>query len=173
MSELEATGARVITPLVVVGGAAVFLLALAGIGNALLSHARMPAILQNTAVVLHLITVMLALPLGLSQLVLPKGTMRHRTVGYIWCALMTVTALVSFAVHTLLPSWPFSPIHLLSALTLVTIPGIIYFARTGQVGRHQRSVLFLMVGGLVVAGFFTLIPARALGQLVFRLFAGL
>ena len=172
MSEQGDARAQIITPVVVVGSAAVFLLALAGIGNALLSHAHMPAILQNSAVVLHLTTVMLALPLGLSQLVLPKGTLRHRTVGYIWCALMTVTALVSFSVHTLLPSWPFSPIHLLSALTLVTIPGIIYFARTGRIDRHQRSVLFLMIGGLVVAGFFTLIPSRALGQLVFRLFGG-
>lgn len=162
--------AGVVTSLVVVGSAAVFLLALAGLGNAWLSHARMPGILKNGAVVVHLTTVFIALPLGLSQLVLPKGTLRHRTIGYIWCALMVVTALVSFAVNTLTPQLPFSPIHVLSALTLVTIPWIIYAARTHRVAQHQRAVLFLMLGGLVVAGLFTFLPSRALGQLVFRLF---
>lgn len=159
-----------VSALVVVGSSAIFLLALAALGNAWLSHARMPGILKNGAVVVHLTTVFLALPLGIAQLVLPKGTMRHRIVGYVWCVLMVVTALVSFTVNTLTPQLPFSPIHALSALTLVTIPWIIYNARTHRVAQHRRSVLFLMAGGLVVAGFFTFLPSRALGQLVFRLF---
>lgn len=162
--------AEPMTALVVVGTSAVFLLALAGLGNAWLSHVAMPAILKRGTVVLHLTTVFMALPLGISQLLLPKGTLRHRVVGYVWCVLMVVTALVSFTINTLTPQLPFSPIHALSVLTLVTIPGIIYNARTHRVAQHRRSVLILMAGGLVVAGFFTFLPARALGQLVFRLF---
>jgi uncharacterized membrane protein len=150
------------------GTAIVLLLATAGIGNALLTAAPMPPAFGKAAVIAHLATVFLALPLGIAQLVLPKGTFRHRTVGYIWCALMTVTALVSFTVHEINPGG-LSFIHLFSVLTLVLVPVIIFTARTGRVERHQRAALGLMSGGLLIAGLFTFLPGRALGQLVFRL----
>ncbi|MBA3812242.1 MAG: hypothetical protein H0X27_11490 [Caulobacteraceae bacterium] len=111
----------------------------------------------------------LAMPLGVSQLLLPKGTMRHRAVGYVWCGLMIFTALVSFAIHGL-NSGGLSSIHLFSVLTLVLVPVIIHRARTGQVAKHQRAVLGLIVGGLVIAGLFTFLPGRVLGVLVQRLF---
>jgi uncharacterized membrane protein len=160
---------RIATPIAVVGSTIVFLLVLAGFGNAWLSHAALPSTFRIGAVAAHLITVFLALPLGVSQLVLPKGTLRHRTVGYIWCALMIATALISFAVHTINPGG-FSAIHLLSLLTLVLVPLIAWFGHTGRVVQHQRMVLGTMLGALVIAGLFTFLPSRALGQLVSRLF---
>lgn len=153
----------------VVGSAIVFLLAIAALLNGALSSQPMPRDLRGGAVVAHLASVLLALPLGASQLLLPKGTIRHRAVGYVWCALMAFTALVSFAIHTINPGG-LSAIHLFSVLTLVLAPVIIYQARTGQVARHQRAVLGLIIGGLVIAGLFTFVPGRALGQLVQRLF---
>jgi uncharacterized membrane protein len=153
----------------VAGGAIVFLLAVAGIANAWLARQPMPDAFKDAAVVAHLSTVLVALPLGISQLLLPKGTLRHRTVGYVWVGLMTTTALISFAIHGINPKG-LSPIHLFSVLTLVFAPLIVFFARRGQVERHRGAVLGLMLGGLVVAGLFTFIPGRALGQLVFRLF---
>ena len=63
------------------GSAIVFLLATAALLNALLSPAPLPFELRNAAVVAHLSSVMAALPLGIAQLLLPKGTMRHRTLG--------------------------------------------------------------------------------------------
>jgi uncharacterized membrane protein len=153
----------------VAGGAIVFLLAVAGIANAWLAHAPMPDAFKDAAVVAHLSTVLVALPLGVSQLVLPKGTFRHRAVGYAWVVLMTITALISFAIHGINPHG-LSPIHIFSVTTLVFAPLIVFFARRGQVERHRGAVLGLMIGGLVIAGLFTFIPGRALGQLVFRLF---
>ena len=64
-----------------------------------------------------------------------------------------------------------SPIHLFSVLTLILVPLIIYQARTGHVAGHQRAVLGLMIGGLVIAGLFTFLPDRILGELVSRLFS--
>jgi uncharacterized membrane protein len=154
---------------VVAGGAGVFLLATAGLANAWLARTPMPDALRSAAVVAHLSTVLLALPLGVSQIVLPKGTFRHRTVGWIWVVLMTVTALVSFAIHGINPnglSW----IHIFSVLTLISTPQIVFYARTHRVEAHRGTVLGLMLGGLVIAGLLTFIPGRALGQLVFRLF---
>ena len=160
---------RPLMGLAVVGSTIVFLLAAAGLLNALVAHAALPGDLRSAAVMAHLASVMLALPLGISQLVLPKGTLRHRTVGYIWIVLMVFTALVSFAVHVINPGG-LSPIHLFSILTLVAAPLIVYRARRGEVAKHQRAVLGLMIGGLVVAGVFTFLPGRALGQLVWGLF---
>jgi uncharacterized membrane protein len=159
----------VVQGVAVAGSASVFLLAVAGIANAWLARAPMPDAFKDAAVAAHLSTVLLALPLGVSQLVLPKGTFRHKAVGWIWVVLMTATALVSFAIHGLNPhglSW----IHIFSVLTLLSTPQIVWYARTGRVDAHRGTVLGLMIGGLVVAGLFTFIPGRALGQLVFRLF---
>jgi uncharacterized membrane protein len=159
----------VVQGIAVAGGVGVFLLAVAGIANAWLARAPMPEAFRSAAVVAHLSTVLLALPLGVSQLLLPKGTFRHRTVGWIWVVLMTVTALISFAIHGLNPhglSW----IHIFSVLTLLSTPQIVFYARTGRVEAHRGTVLGLMLGGLVIAGLFTFIPGRALGQLVVRLF---
>lgn len=157
--------------LAVIGSAAVLLLALAGLGNMALSHAATPDSLKSGAVVAHLATVLAALPLGISQLLLPKGTFRHRVVGYVWIVLMVTTAIVSFSVHTInRTGLGLSPIHLFSVLTLISAPGIVWAARTGRVEHHRRAVLGLMLGGLVIAGIFTFIPGRALGQLVLAIF---
>jgi uncharacterized membrane protein len=154
--------------LVVAGGAAVFLLACAGLGNMALGRSPPPADLRNAAVVAHLASVLLALPLGASQLLLPKGTIRHRTVGYIWLALMVFTALVSFAIHAINPGG-LSPIHVFSVTTLVGAPFIALSARRGEVERHRRAALGVMGGGLVIAGLFTFIPGRVMGDLLLAL----
>lgn len=165
------TGLRASVPMgiAIVGGSVVFLLAIAGLLNLWLAKAAAPDDLKDAAVVAHLTTVLLAVPLGISQLILPKGTFRHRTVGYIWIGLMVVTSLVSFAIHTIIPH-SLSPIHLFSVLTLVLAPQIVFFARTGRVAKHRGAVLGIMIGGLAIAGLFTFLPGRALGMLVLRLF---
>ncbi len=160
---------KVATPIALVRSAVVFLLTVAALGNMAFSGLKVPGPFRNAAVIVHLGTVLLALPLGIAQLVLPKGTLRHRAMGYLWCALMTITAIVSFTVHTINPGG-FDPIHIFSVVTLISTPMIIYFGRTGRVAQHQRVVLNLMVGALVIAGLFTFLPGRALGQLVFKLF---
>ncbi len=156
-------------PVAVAGSAAVLLIAAAALLNLLVAHRPIPHAFRSGAVIAHLASVMLALPIGISQLVLPKGTVRHRTVGYIWLSLMVFTALVSFAIHTINPGG-LSPIHLFSLLTLVLAPVIVWQARRGNIAKHRRAALGLMLGGLAVAGLFTFLPGRALGQLVLGLF---
>jgi uncharacterized membrane protein len=153
----------------VAGGAIVFLLATAGLLNGWLAKAPVPDSLKTAAAAAHLTTVLLALPLGISQLVLPKGTFRHRTVGYVWIVLMVTTALVSFSIRTINPGG-LSGIHVFSVLTLIFAPLVVFFARTGRVERHRGAVLGLMVGGLAIAGLFTFLPGRALGNLALALF---
>lgn len=49
-------------------------------------------------------------------------------------------------------------------ISLVALSYAVYFAMTGNIRRHQRIMKGVFFGGLVVAGGFTLLPARLLGQ---------
>jgi uncharacterized membrane protein len=155
----------------VAGSVVVFLLAAAALANLVLSPVPIPQDLRHASVAAHLASVMTALPLAVSQLVLPKGTLRHRIVGYVWIALMVFTALVSFSIHSI-NKQGLSPVHLFSALTLICAPIIVWEARRGRVERHRRVVLLLVIGGLVIAGLFTFVPNRALGHLLAALVNG-
>src|SRR4051812_50154529 len=65
---------------------------------------------------------MAAFALGLVQFAAPKGTLPHRTLGWIWVLLMASVAISSFWIHTIRLVGPFSPIHLLSIFTLTMLP---------------------------------------------------
>ena len=115
---------------------------------------------------LHAFAALGAVGLGAAQLVSTKGTMPHRIRGYVWSALMLIVAVSSFWIHNLRLIGPFSPIHLLSILTLVTLPRAIYLARRGDVAGHRRIMLMLFWFALVGAGLFTLLPGRIMGAVL-------
>src|SRR3954452_12745317 len=74
------------------------------------------------AIPLHAFAAMAAFALGIVQFAAPKGTLPHRTIGWIWVLLMAAVALSSFWIHTIRLVGPFSPIHLLSIFTLIMLP---------------------------------------------------
>ena len=47
----------------------------------------------------HAFAAMAAFALGAVQLAAPKGTLPHRTVGWLWVALMATVATTSFWIH--------------------------------------------------------------------------
>jgi uncharacterized membrane protein len=73
-----------------------------------------------------------ALALGCGVLLLRKGTPRHRALGTIWALIMIFVAATSFALTGLIPGH-FSPIHILSVVTLVAIPFAIWQRRRGNI----------------------------------------
>lgn len=105
--------------------------------------------------------------LGLVQFAAPKGTLPHRTIGWIWVALMLLVAVSSFWIHTIRLVGPFSPIHLLSILTLVVLPLAVWRAHTHRVADHRRMMIFLFAGALVIAGVLTLLPGRVMHHVIF------
>lgn len=115
----------------------------------------------------HAFAAMAAFVLGLVQFAAPKGTLPHRTVGWIWVALMAVVAASSFWIHEIRLVGPFSPIHLLSIFTLVVLPLAVWRARTHRVADHRRMMMFIFAGALVVAGLFTLVPGRIMHRVIF------
>jgi uncharacterized membrane protein len=63
---------------------------------------------------LHAVAAMSAFVLGVVQFAAPKGTLPHRTVGWIWVLLTATVAVSSFWIHQIRLLGPWSPIHLLS-----------------------------------------------------------
>jgi uncharacterized membrane protein len=119
------------------------------------------------AIPLHAFAAMAAFVLGLIQFAAPKGTLPHRTVGWIWVALMAVVAASSFWIHQIRLIGPFSPIHLLSIFTLVMLPLAVWWAHTHRVVAHRWTMIFTFTGALVVAGLLTLLPGRIMHSVFF------
>jgi uncharacterized membrane protein len=116
---------------------------------------------------LHAFTAMSAFALGIVQLAAPKGTLPHRTIGWIWVALMTVIAVSSFWIHGFRLIGVFSPIHFLSIFTLVMLPLAVLHARRHRVGQHRNAMIGIFTGALVIAGLFTFWPGRIMHAVAF------
>jgi uncharacterized membrane protein len=137
-----------------------------------LRAARASAILGRTMpaalpfpILIHLAAAGSALVVGVVMLARRKGTASHKAVGRVWVGLMLTVALSSLWIpHFLHFTW----IHLFTLLTLVAIPLALYRIRTGDVKGHARTMRGLFIGGLVIAGIFTLIPGRMLGNLLWH-----
>src|SRR5437899_8221441 len=121
-----------------------------------------PAVIQ-----IHALAAFSAFSLGVVQLAAPKGTIPHRTIGWIWAGLMLTVVLSSFFIHTIRLWGPFSPIHLLSIFTLAMLPLALAHARRHMVERHRRAMMGLFLGALVIAGVFTFLPGRIMHAVVF------
>jgi uncharacterized membrane protein len=126
-----------------------------------------PLLEAEPAIPLHTFAAMAAFALGLVQFAAPKGTLPHRTIGWIWVALMAGVAISSFWINQLRLVGPFSPIHLLSIYTLVMLPLAVWRAHSHRVGEHRRAMTWLFAGALVIAGLFTLLPGRIMHAVVF------
>jgi uncharacterized membrane protein len=70
-------------------------------------------------------------------------------------------------IHTIRLWGPWSPIHLLSILVLVTLPLAVIHARRHDIAQHRMAMLMLFTGALVIAGGFTFLPGRIMHAVVF------
>lgn len=130
-----------------------------------------PLLTAPFAIQLHVATVVPAFLLG-SWLIFfsRKGARYHRAAGYVYLTLMTITAIAALFVHTIMPNGPFlgfSPIHLFVPLTLSGVVGALYYARRHNIRAHRRSMLGVYIGGILIAGSFTLLPGRIMHTVFF------
>ena len=119
-----------------------------------------PLLAAPLVVQVHAFAAMAAFVLGVVQLASPKGTLPHRTLGYIWVGLMLVVAASSFAIQGMRQLGPFSAIHLLLPLAVLA-------ARRKHTSTHSKAMIGLFAGALVIAGAFTLVPGRIMYRVVF------
>jgi uncharacterized membrane protein len=120
-------------------------------------------------IMIHLVTALAAAVLGPFILVRRKGDAWHKALGRTWVGLMLVTAITSIFIRSPgagIAGMGFSWIHLFTVWTLAALPVAVWGARSGNIRLHRSGMIGLYVG-LLVAGGFTLIPGRLLGDLVF------
>lgn len=115
----------------------------------------------------HALLALLAILLGGLQLSRVKGTPQHRILGWIWVALMAYVATSSFLISEIKMWGAYSPIHLLSAWTLISLVMAIFHARRGNIRQHKIWMVLLYVLALLITGLFTLWPGRVMHAVIF------
>ena len=144
-----------------------------------------PLFEATTVVKVHFAAALTAFVLGLAQFVAPKGTIPHRTIGWIWVVLMLVLILGSFFIRErfvwgffgtdvcLMPSKTQSwmtrcaVIHTVSMYALLMVPYAALHARRGNIEFHRWSMFSILLGAIVVAGSFAFQPPRMLYTVFF------
>ena len=125
-----------------------------------------PLLNAGTAVVIHVIAAILTLGIGVVLMFAPKGFRLHRTLGWTWVVTMAVTAGSSFFITMIFQSH-YSPIHALSAWTLLGLPFGIAAVKRRDIARHRKDMTNMFVGAMLIAGLFSLLPGRLLWHVFF------
>jgi uncharacterized membrane protein len=125
-----------------------------------------PLLNASPAIEIHAFAAMAAFALGIVQFAAPKGTLAHRTMGWAWVALMVVVSVSAFFIHQIKLWGTWSPIHLLAGFTLVGLGVAVHAARRHVIARHQRAMMALFFGALVIAGGFTFMPGRIMNAVI-------
>jgi uncharacterized membrane protein len=115
------------------------------------------------AIWIHFIAAVVAMGLGAMVFLGRKGSGKHRWMGRGWAVLMLVVAISSFWIQS---EGSFSWIHGLSVFTLCLLTAGVFFAATGRVRGHRYTMIGLYSGSLLIAGAFSLMPQRLLGQML-------
>lgn len=115
---------------------------------------------------IHLLAALAAFVIGTIQIFGPKGTGLHRILGWTWVIFMMTVAVSSLFIK-IINHGQFSFIHILSGITLVAVPLLVYAARKKDIQAHKKYATRLYVGALLVAGLFTFLPGRLMWQMVF------
>jgi len=99
----------------------------------------------------------------------------HRAMGYAYATLMLLAAVSScFILDFNLPNWHgYTLIHLLIPVTLISLWVAFRAIARRDFVTHRITMQSLYVGACLIAGGFTLLPSRYLGQLIWHEWLGL
>ncbi|SMQ85633.1 Uncharacterized membrane protein [Devosia lucknowensis] len=132
-----------------------------------------PILHADFAIQLHVATAVAAVFIGAFVLWRRKGTRLHKALGRIWVVLMLVTATSALFIHEIRLIGPFSPIHLFSLFTYVTLfNGLKAIIVDRDSRRHRAEMQGLYAGALMLAGAFTFLPGRRMHLMLFGPDAG-
>jgi uncharacterized membrane protein len=132
-----------------------------------------PLLDAHLAIQLHAFSAIAATLIGGVVLWRRKGTMLHKMLGRVWVTLMLVTATSALFINEIRLVGPFSPIHLFSLFTYVSIgQGLHAIIVRHDVRRHRAEMQGLYAGALLLAGAFTFLPGRRMHAVLFGPEAG-
>ena len=115
----------------------------------------------------HALVALAILVLGGVQLALPKGTYLHKRLGWVWVIGMGFVAASGLFIWDIRLWGPFSPIHILSIVTLVNLTYAVRAARRGNITGHKAAMISLVTLALIIPGLFTLMPGRVMHAVMF------
>ncbi|QDX26840.1 DUF2306 domain-containing protein [Sphingomonas suaedae] len=124
------------------------------------------ATVREVAVLVHIVTVLPAVPLGMYLMLRRKGDARHKMLGKVWVALMVVTAISAIFIRHI-NDGGFSFIHLFVPLTLIGAWRIFQTARRGQIARHRNHLIGMYLGALMIPGIFAFTGERLMAMWLF------
>ena len=124
---------------------------------------------RDIAIVLHVATVIPAIPLGGYLLLAPKGTKGHKLLGKVWVGLMVTTALSAcFINYGGGLNFHVSFIHIFVPMTLIASYKLIATARRGDIKGHKKEILSLYLGALMIPGIVSMaLPGRLMNVWLF------
>ena len=128
---------------------------------------------ESIVIFLHAVFAFVCFLMGTYVLLNPKGTPKHMQFGRIYLGLMVFVSLSALFIREI-NGHSYSLIHVLIPVTLISlyvaVRSIKRFRITREpklLMRHKITMIFTYVGGLVIAGAFTLAPGRVLHRLIF------
>ena len=120
---------------------------------------------RHLAIIIHVATVLPAIPLGGYLLLSRKGTKLHKHLGKLWVGLMLSTATSAIFIKT---GGSFSFIHIFVPMTYIASYKIIATARRGDMKGHRYEVQSLYLGALMIPGIVSMaMPGRLLNVWLF------
>ncbi|WP_370234313.1 MULTISPECIES: DUF2306 domain-containing protein [Henriciella] len=125
-----------------------------------------PILSAGAAIQVHVVAALLTLSIGIFLMFAPKGFRLHRTFGWMWVASMAVTAGSSFFITAIFQTH-YSPIHALSAWTMLGLPFGIAAVKRRDIRKHRTTMTNMFVGGMLVAGLFSMLPGRMMWHVFF------
>lgn len=133
----------------------------------------------SPVIAIHMSAAIGALLLGPVALWARKGRLQrprlHRAFGYAWVTLMLATAISAIFIRDFgLPNLAgYTPIHLLVPFSLGSLCLAFVALARNQIALHSRTMQRTYFGACVIAGAFTLLPNRYLGNLLWHQWLGL
>ena len=114
----------------------------------------------------HVGFAVLATVLGPIALFRKRRDRVHKVTGRIWVLAMLGLVGSSFFIHSIQIIGPFSPIHILSLITLMGLFVALRAVRGGDYVTHGRAMRALYMQALIGAGVFTFLPGRRMNALI-------
>lgn len=127
---------------------------------------------MSPVIAIHMSAALAALAIGPVALwARRRGAQRprlHRAAGHAWVTLMLATAISAMFIRDFsLPNiGGYTPIHLLVPVTLVALAVAFVRLARGDVAGHASTMRKVYIAACLVAGAFTLLPNRYLGDLL-------
>ena len=127
---------------------------------------------SSPIVLIHLCIILPCVVFGTYLIFAKKGTQFHKTIGKVYMTLMGITGILTLFIPAQVGQRIFNHfglLHLLSLLTIYSVPKAWFAIKRGDVKTHKSAMIKLYIGGIIVAGSFAILaPGRYLHTLFFN-----